>query len=732
MPSSTMISLTEVGEDDFLVPKDVDLSEACDSTSLGLIAMGPRVYGLASEGVVWIQNRRSDQSPNYPKMILFYIIPHLNIALRVEILYFTTLGIMHAAKDIETNVDLSSQVDGRRTTELRSEENRCYSFDEHPSSGLRGSLTDDLQAVRSGRGAAHLTGAELTSINRASSTNANQTAMISGFEKFEEQQNKAVTLAVEAALLESAELMRFQMQSTNTTSSLRFPSVNGGSNRGTIEQSSNSIQLKAINEGKPAQSSHTITSPIASHNPMLSDDTRDVEFSIMHREAKDSSDSSDSHHWQRVVESKTSNDFPRESRIPSGARTVHANSKSSATEMLRTMLNNAIVNARSVFTSAHRDFRFKDFCPKLFAAVRAMHNISAEDYAKSFETTCRERFSEGRSGAFLFYSSDQRFLVKTTTHEESNTLQALMPLYVAHLERHPNSLLVRFLGCHCLTMYGVEIHVLVMLNFFPTTPLSERYDLKGSWVNRHGMTGKTRTKAERIRRQVLQQAPLYFDNDLQQKFSLDPAVAKAMADQIQADIIFLRDQNRMDYSLLIGVKRERFEVMNGTVAENRPSSPSVPPWHLSALRGGEDRFRREVDGGIRAPVVEGPGVFYFGIIDILQAWNWKKRLERFFKMYFKFRDGNGLSAINSKDYADRFFKRCVVDAFEGIDEQEALASWLARSNNTAFEGIAPRPDLKERPSDAEGDENVPSDTATCQTNGTNPGSGLRQVRPMQV
>lgn len=187
----------------------------------------------------------------------------------------------------------------------------------------------------------------------------------------------------------------------------------------------------------------------------------------------------------------------------------------------------------------------------------------------------------------------------------------------------------------------------------------------------------------------------------------------------------------MDYSLLIGVKRERFEVMNGTATENRSSSPSVPPWHLSALRGGEDRFRREADGGIRAPVVEGPGVFYFGIIDILQAWNWKKRLERFFKMYFKFKDGNGLSAINSKDYADRFFKRCVVDAFEGIDEQEALASWITRSNNTS-DAIALNHDFEERPSDAEGDNNVPSDTATCQTNGSNSGSGLRQVRPIQV
>lgn len=39
-----------------------------------------------------------------------------------------------------------------------------------------------------------------------------------------------------------------------------------------------------------------------------------------------------------------------------------------------------------------------------------------------------------------------------------------------------------------------------------------------------------------------------------------------------------------------------------------------------------------VIAGIRAAIVEGPGMFYFGIIDVLQEWNWSKKLERFFKV----------------------------------------------------------------------------------------------------
>jgi hypothetical protein len=43
-------------------------------SGLALIAMGDMVYGLASEGVIWIQNRREKGSADYSKLILFYFI----------------------------------------------------------------------------------------------------------------------------------------------------------------------------------------------------------------------------------------------------------------------------------------------------------------------------------------------------------------------------------------------------------------------------------------------------------------------------------------------------------------------------------------------------------------------------------------------------------------------------------------------------------------------------------
>lgn len=140
----------------------------------------------------------------------------------------------------------------------------------------------------------------------------------------------------------------------------------------------------------------------------------------------------------------------------------------------------------------------------------------------------------------------------------------------------------------------------------------------------------------------------------------------------------------MDYSLLIGVKRERFEVIHkGDSASSREASMSTDTkrnWHVSAEK---DRYHREADGGMPAKMVEGPGMYYFGVIDILQEWNWTKRLERFFKMTFRLEDGNGLSAINSVAYADRFYKRCVMDTFEGIDANDLLTLWTTMSTETS-------------------------------------------------
>ena len=86
----------------------------------------------------------------------------------------------------------------------------------------------------------------------------------------------------------------------------------------------------------------------------------------------------------------------------------------------------------------------------------------------------------------MYLSKNEKFIVKTLSESEMNKLLDILPRYTIYLEDHPNSLLTKYLGAHAIVMYDTTIYFVVMLNFFPNILLSERYDLKGSWVDRNG------------------------------------------------------------------------------------------------------------------------------------------------------------------------------------------------------------------------------------------------------
>eukprot|EP01035_Chromulina_nebulosa_P019416 gene19416-25292_t len=212
-----------------------------------------------------------------------------------------------------------------------------------------------------------------------------------------------------------------------------------------------------------------------------------------------------------------------------------------------------------------------------------------------------------------------------------------------------------------------EIYFIVMGNVFPTTTLSERYDLKGSWVNRHRIAIKhkiNKNGKQKRMKDIENSAPLLFDNDVRQKIVLLPTVANSLAEQIRRDVTFLRDQGLMDYSLLVGVKRQRFEVIKES---NSGASNSSFMTSITNSLELENPFQRKKDGGISASIVEGPGTFYFGIIDVLQEWNYSKKLERYFKLFILRLEGDGLSAIAPDLYAARFYEGAVLDFLEGIE-----------------------------------------------------------------
>ncbi|ETO01537.1 phosphatidylinositol-4-phosphate 5-kinase its3, partial [Reticulomyxa filosa] len=137
---------------------------------------------------------------------------------------------------------------------------------------------------------------------------------------------------------------------------------------------------------------------------------------------------------------------------------------------------------------------FIDYCPHVFRYLRTcVYGISDREYLSSMRQGADEKhiedivakFSEGRSGAFFFYSLDAKYIIKTVTKREAQTLLDLLRPYKEYMQSHPNTYLNKFLGLHALKIYQSQLYFVVLANvFLPNPPPHEIYDLKGSWVDR--------------------------------------------------------------------------------------------------------------------------------------------------------------------------------------------------------------------------------------------------------
>ncbi|RHY35203.1 hypothetical protein DYB32_000340, partial [Aphanomyces invadans] len=312
-----------------------------------------------------------------------------------------------------------------------------------------------------------------------------------------------------------------------------------------------------------------------------------------------------------------------------------------------------------LLTDGHDDsgktIKFWSYAPTVFRTIRENYGISDDAYIRLFSATTKERFSEGRSGAFMFYSADESIIVKTMSKEECELLRRMAPKYASYLVSHPQSLMTKFYGCHAVLLYGKMYYFVVMGNIFANTQvIHHRYDIKGSWEDRNARLPKVgnkvtcrycnarytfgSTKSQECGDGLNFHEPniVLKDNDLLTKVRIDPQASNQLYDQLCFDSDFLYEQGIMDYSLLMGVQSCEYYVEPGIVGFN----PNMHPGSSFATQ--------------TAISVNGPALYQFGIIDFLQQWTLEKKLERFWKQHIKRKDPDGISAIPPKQYKLRF------------------------------------------------------------------------------
>ncbi|XP_035669920.1 phosphatidylinositol 4-phosphate 5-kinase type-1 alpha-like isoform X11 [Branchiostoma floridae] len=142
----------------------------------------------------------------------------------------------------------------------------------------------------------------------------------------------------------------------------------------------------------------------------------------------------------------------------------------------------------SNLTPAHRcpDFRFKTYAPMAFRFFRQLFGIQPDDFLISLcSEPLRELSNPGASGSLFYLTADDEFIVKTVQHKEADFLQKLLPGYYMNLNQNPRTLLPKFFGLYCYQSGGKNIRLVVMNNLLPSTiRMHLRYDLKGSTYKR--------------------------------------------------------------------------------------------------------------------------------------------------------------------------------------------------------------------------------------------------------
>ena len=358
-------------------------------------------------------------------------------------------------------------------------------------------------------------------------------------------------------------------------------------------------------------------------------------------------------------------------------------------------------------------FTFTDYSPMCYRHIRTFFRVDAKEYR---DVLCHSRWhsipTPGKSAAQLFFCG-QNWVIKTMTQEESKFLRAILHRYYNHVRDNPGTLLPHFVGHHSISINGEKITFVIMQNVFATpNRIDEKFDLKGSTVGRYVSEKEKRKKtctkkdldinrpinvgSERraILIRQLEEDCLFLERCKIMDYSFLIGIHYYNVEEPQVDHVSFSPQ-RDPTGFVNGMPRSPgadgggLSFFGASPKANRPSShvdwggtqeadtsvhvaPSPemnaqvetkPPLSyecFTAFHGGmlSDPLRR--GNACSNPYFEyncGPSrhsheIYYVGIIDILQEYNWWKRGETLVRRATN--DVHQISSVDPHMYSARF------------------------------------------------------------------------------
>ncbi|XP_062816242.1 phosphatidylinositol 4-phosphate 5-kinase-like protein 1 [Anolis carolinensis] len=211
-----------------------------------------------------------------------------------------------------------------------------------------------------------------------------------------------------------------------------------------------------------------------------------------------------------------------------------------------------------VLKQAHEGYEMRTYAGPVFAYFRHFLGTMDLDYQQSLcsEHSYLQFISNSKSSANFFLSHDKHFFLKTQKRREIRFILTNLPKYLAHMERYPHSLLVKFLGIHSIIIPQQKKKYFIIMQsiFYPHERILERYDIKGCQVNRW-------TDAAPEGSEVIM---VFKDLNFGDKTIWLDEQRSWFLRQVELDTQFLKRLHVIDYSILVGIQplREDERILN--------------------------------------------------------------------------------------------------------------------------------------------------------------------------
>jgi hypothetical protein len=246
-------------------------------------------------------------------------------------------------------------------------------------------------------------------------------------------------------------------------------------------------------------------------------------------------------------------------------------------------------------------------------------SLSSQDNFIDIETRCEN--IGGKSGAFFYYTSDKEFILKTVTKSELQALKMMTEGYSKRITSPTQSYLARIFGAFKIQSGKTKpFRIILMENLSSRMKYPLIFDLKGSQADRRVTYSAYKHIGQMPRTKVYKDIDFF---NVIPRIQIDKDEMPELIKALKLDTKLLQEYFIMDYSLLV--------------------------------------MMQEMDM-VKGSKVEGNGFFkydkylvHIGIIDFLQTYNTKKKIESKYKI-LKSGGRASVSAISPQPYRKRFLK----------------------------------------------------------------------------